>query len=44
MGRLPATWGGRIVTARSPWVMAGEIELTSAQPGIQFPEATFLNA
>lgn len=44
MGRLPATWGGRLITARQPWVMAGEIKLTSAQPGIQFAEATFLNS
>ena len=44
MGRLPATWGGRIITARQPWAMAGEVLLTSAQPGIQFPEATFLNS
>jgi hypothetical protein len=44
MGRLPATFAGRIITARQPWGMAGEVSLTSAQPGIQFPEATFLNS
>lgn len=44
MGRLPATWGGRLITARAPWAMAGEVALTSAAPGIQFPEATFLNS
>lgn len=44
MGRLPATWGGRIITARQPWSMAGEVALTTAQTGIQFPESTFLNS
>jgi hypothetical protein len=44
MGRLPATFGGRIITARAPWALAGEVSLTSAQPGIQFPESTFLNS
>ncbi len=44
MGRLPATFAGRIITARQPWVMSGEISLTSAQPGVQFPEAVFLNS
>jgi len=44
MGRLPATFGGRIITARSPWVMAGEVTLTTAEPGIQYPESTFLNS
>lgn len=44
MGRLPATFAGRIVTARQPWAMAGEVSLTTAQPGIQFPEATYLNS
>lgn len=43
MGRLPATFAGRIITARQPWDMSGEVALTTAQPGIQFPEATFLN-
>jgi len=44
MGRLPATWGGRVITARQPWIMAGELELTTAQPGQQFPDSTFLNS
>lgn len=44
MGRLPATFAGRLITARQPYAMAGEVKLTSAQPGIQFPEATFLNS
>lgn len=43
MGRLPATFAGRVITARQPWDMAGEIALTSAQPGVQFPDSTFLN-
>lgn len=43
MGRLPSSFGGRTITARSPWTMAGELELSTAQPGIQFPDATFLN-
>lgn len=44
MGRLPATFGGRLITARQPWAMSGEVQLTSAQPGVQFPEATYLNS
>jgi hypothetical protein len=44
MGRLPATFGGRIITARQPQSFAGEVKLTSAQPGVQFPDATFLNS
>jgi hypothetical protein len=43
MGRLPASFGGRMITARSPWVMAGELELSSAQSGQQVPDATYLN-
>lgn len=43
MGRLPATFGGRVITARSPWVMAGELSLTSAQQGQQYPEGTYIN-
>jgi hypothetical protein len=44
MGRLPATFGGRIVTARQPWAFAGEISLTTGQSGAQFPDATFQNS
>ena len=44
MGRLPATFGGRVVTARQPEVFSGEVALTSAQTGIQFPDSTFLNS
>ena len=43
MGRLPATWGGKLITARSPWIVAGEIELTTAQSGIPFPDSTYIN-
>lgn len=43
MGRLPSNFAGRIITARQPMVFAGEVSLTSAQLGIPFPEATFLN-
>jgi len=43
MGRLPATFAGRIITARQPWIMAGEVELTTGQTGIQFPDSTFIN-
>ncbi len=44
MGRLPASFGGRTITARMPQSFAGEVALTSAQLGIQFPDATFLNS
>jgi hypothetical protein len=41
MGRLPDQWAGRKITMRVPYVMPGEINLTSGQPGVQFPDATF---
>ena len=41
MGRLPDQWAGRKITMRIPYVMPGEILLTSGQPGVQFPDATF---
>lgn len=44
MGRLPANFAGRIVTARAPWVMSGELVMTSAQQSLQFPDSTFLNS
>jgi hypothetical protein len=43
MGRLPDQWAGRKITMRVPYTMPGEIILTSGQPGVQFPEATFMN-
>ena len=44
MGRLPEFWAGRKITARIPYEMAGEISLTTAQTGVQFPDATFLHS
>lgn len=43
MGRLPEYWAGRKITMRIPYEMAGEVNLTSAQVGQQFPDATFLH-
>lgn len=43
MGRLPEFWAGRKITMRVPYEMAGEVSLTSAQTGQQFPDATFLH-
>ena len=43
MGRLPATFAGRQITARAPWVMPGELIITSAAQGQQYPEGTYLN-
>ncbi len=44
MGRLPATWAGRIINQRVPYELYGEIALTSAAQGLQFPDATFMNS
>lgn len=44
MGRLPAEWAGRRITARFPYVMDGELTLTPTQTGVQFPEATFMHS
>ena len=41
MGRLPEYWAGRKITMRVPYEMAGELSLTTAQVGQQFPDATF---
>lgn len=43
MGRLPASFGGQVITARQPQAFPGEVALTSAQQGIQFAEGVFLN-
>ena len=43
MGRLPEYWAGRKITMRVPYTMPGEVSMTSAQPGQQFPDATFLH-
>jgi hypothetical protein len=43
MGRLPAMFGNKPITARQPWIMYGEIGLTTAQIGINFPDTTYLN-
>ncbi len=43
MGRLPAKFADKIITFRVPYSMPGELILGSAQPGQQFPEATFLH-
>jgi len=44
MGRLPATFANRQITARMPQGFAGELAVTSAQTGQQFQDATFLNS
>jgi hypothetical protein len=44
MGRLPATWAGRIINQRVPYQLYGEISMVSAQQGLQFPDATFMNS
>jgi len=44
MGRLPATFGGRQITARQPQVFNGELVMTSAAQGQQFPDSTYLNS
>lgn len=41
MGRLPEFWAGRKITARVPYAMAGELNVTSAQTGASFPNAVF---
>jgi hypothetical protein len=43
MGRLPATWASRVITDRIPYELSGEITMTSAQTGLQYPDATFMN-
>lgn len=43
MGRLPDHWAGRKITMRIPHTMPGEILLNDSQPGVQFPDATFLH-
>jgi hypothetical protein len=43
MGRLADYWAGKKITQRSPYTMPGDLLLTSGQPGVQFPEATFMN-
>jgi hypothetical protein len=43
MGRLPDSWAGRKITMRIPYEMAGEVPMTTAQVGQQFPDATFLH-
>ena len=41
MGRLPLAFAGKNITFRIPYEMAGEITLSSAQTGIQFPDTVF---
>lgn len=43
MGRLPAQWAGRVIMSRWPYEIAGELAMTTAQQGKQYPEATFQN-
>lgn len=43
MGRLPAQWAGKTITARWPYEITGELSLTSGQPARQYPDATFQN-
>lgn len=43
MGRLPATWGNQNIQGRIPYDMPGEITISSAQTGLQYPDATFQN-
>ncbi len=46
MGRLPATWGERVIMDRVPYEMSGELILPTADSttaGVQFPDATFMN-
>lgn len=43
MGRLPSSWAEKLITMRIPYEMSGELVLTSAQTGQQFPDATFAN-
>jgi hypothetical protein len=43
MGRLPDSWAGRKIMMRIPYEMPGEMPLTSAQTGQQFPDATFMH-
>lgn len=43
MGRLPATFADREIKDRFPYELAGEMAMTSAQRGIQFPDALFQN-
>lgn len=43
MGRLPDHWAGRKITMRIPYLMSGEVTLTSLQTGLQYPDATFLH-
>jgi hypothetical protein len=43
MGRLPSTWGGKIIQERVPYDMPGEITIAASQTGLQYPDATFQN-
>lgn len=42
MGRLPQSFGRRLITDREPWAAAGELILASAASGV-FQENTFIN-
>jgi hypothetical protein len=44
MGRLPSTFAGREITARTPYNMEGEIILAPSLSGQTYPDSTFLNA
>jgi hypothetical protein len=43
MGRLPSEWAGRVILDRVPYILSGEMTLTSGQTGRQFPDNTFSN-
>jgi hypothetical protein len=43
MGRLPAQWAGRTITARWPYTMAAELTLTTGQKNKQYPDSSFQN-
>lgn len=43
MGRLPSAWAGRTIIDRIPYLISGELNLTSAQGSVQFPDNTFSN-
>lgn len=43
MGRLPSHWAQKLITMRVPYEMDGELSLTTALAGQQFPDSTFAN-
>jgi hypothetical protein len=41
MGRLPTTYAGKPIYNRDPYVLYGELAVTSAQISTEYPQATF---